>query len=208
MINWLEKLMGETQARMLTLLRRSHQSITTLAKALRLTDNAVRSHIAVLRQNGIVKDVGVQRDTGGKPARMYGLTQEGEEIFPKAYALALSGLVEEISRQDGRERLVELLRAVGARAAASVRGTVPTDKKKRVESAATVLRSLGADVDIQSTEGGWRLQGYACPFSAVTTQHAEVCELARSLVSEIVGQPVEECCERNGHTRCAFVVES
>ena len=72
MTNWLARLTGETQARVLGLLRRSRQSITGLARALRLTDNAVRMHIAALRRDGIVEDVGTQRDTGGKPARLYG----------------------------------------------------------------------------------------------------------------------------------------
>src|SRR5881628_604191 len=86
MTNWLARLTGETQARLLGLLRRSRQSIAGLARALRLTDNAVRMHIAALRRDGIVEDVGTQRDTGGKPARLYGLTREGEELFPKASA--------------------------------------------------------------------------------------------------------------------------
>src|SRR5436190_24175281 len=98
MTNWLERLIGETQARLLGLLRRSRQTITSLANALGLTDNAVRLHIAALRRDGIVEDVGKQRDTGGKPARLYGLTREGEELFPKAYALVLGKLVQEIVR--------------------------------------------------------------------------------------------------------------
>jgi predicted ArsR family transcriptional regulator len=44
--NWLERLTGETQARLLGLLRRSPQTITSLASALGLTDNAVRLHVA------------------------------------------------------------------------------------------------------------------------------------------------------------------
>ena len=111
--NWLETLTGETRARLLHLLRRSRHTITTLAGSIRLTDNAVRTHIAALERDGLVEHVGTERDTGGKPARLYALTREGEELFPKAYALVLGGLVEEIAGVDGRARAVELLRAVG-----------------------------------------------------------------------------------------------
>jgi len=114
------------------LLRRSRQTITSLANALRLTDNAVRLHIAALRRDGIVEDVGTQRDTGGKPARLYALTCEGEELFPKAYALVLGKLVEEIVRTQGRARAVELLRAVGAQAAAGAStATNPSSASRR-----------------------------------------------------------------------------
>lgn len=209
MTNWLVQLIGETQARVLRLLRRSRQSITSLAAALDLTDNAVRLHIAALRHEGIVEDVGAQRDTGGKPARLYGLTREGEELFPKAYALVLSKLVDEIVRTQGRERAIDLLRAVGAQAAEGrgKRGT--QNPKQRLDSAAAVFRELGTDTEVERTADGWQLQGYGCPLSVVTSDHAEMCELGRALVEQVVGTPVTECCQRGDHPRCGFaIVES
>lgn len=204
MTNWLERLLGETQLRILDLLRRSRQTVTSLAEALGLTDNAVRMHIAALHRDGIVEQVGSQRDTGGKPARIYGLTRAGEELFPKAYALVLGKLVEEIVQTQGRERAVELLRAVGAQAAVTARKT--GSRKQRLDAAAGIFRDLGADVAVGQTSDGWRLQGYGCPLSAVTSSHAEVCELARALVEEVVGEPVKECCQRGDHPRCAFEI--
>ena len=202
MTNWLERLTGETRASLLHLLRRSRQTITALADALGLTDNAVRTHIAALERDGIVEHVGTQRDTGGKPARLYGLTREGEELFPKAYAFVLGGLVEEIARQDSWERATELLRAVGRRAASGVADAADPDA--RVAAAAAAFRSLGGEVDVQRTEYGWQLQGHGCPLAAVTAKHPQVCALTKALVEEITGQPVTECCERTDRPRCAF----
>lgn len=202
MINWLERLTGDTQARLLGLPRRTPQTITSLAHALGLTDNAVRLHVAALRQDGIVADVGTQRDTGGKPARLYGLTREGEELFPKAYALVLAKLVEEIVRTLGRERAIELLRAVGAQASAGTR--TGGNPKQRLEAAAAVFRNLGADAQIERVGEGWRLQAYGCPLSAVTAGHPEMCELGKALVEEVVGAQVTESCQRGDHPRCGF----
>lgn len=205
MPNWLQRLTGDTRPEMLRLLRRSRQTITSLANALRLTDNAVRTHVAALERDGIVEHVGTQRDTGGKPARVYELTREGEELFPKAYALVLGKLVEEIARAEGRPRALELLREVGRQVAA----TVPPAEgaEGRVRAAAAALRGLGGDVEVQRTDSGWRLQGYGCPLSAVTADHPEVCALAQALVEEITGAPVTECCDREGRPRCGFRVE-
>jgi predicted ArsR family transcriptional regulator len=203
----LERLVGETQARLLALLRRSHQTITSLAEGLRLTDNAVRMHIAALHRDGIIEQVGTQRDTGGKPARLYGLTRGGEELFPKAYALILGKLVEEMVRTQGRDRAVKLLRAVGAQAGAAGGGSAPgTNPKRRMEAAAQVFRDLGSDAVVGKTPDGWRLQGYGCPLSAVTADHSELCELGKALVEEVVGQPVTECCQRGEHPRCGFEI--
>lgn len=204
MTNWLETLLGETRSKLLQLLRRPPQTVTSMADALGLTDNAVRIHVAALGRDGIVEQVGTQRDTGGKPARVYALTSEGEELFPKAYATVLGGLVEEIARRDGSAHAIDLLRAVGEQLAAGV--IAPADPGGRVTAAAMALRSIGGDVEVTRAEGGWRLQAYGCPLSAVTARHPEVCALARALVEQITELPVTECCDRSGRPRCAFRV--
>ena len=204
MLDWLQRLTGDTRAEMLRLLRRSRQTITSLANTLRLTDNAVRTHVAALERDGMVAQVGTQRDTGGKPARIYELTPAGEEAFPKAYALVLRKLVEEMARVDGRERTLELLRGVGRRIAAGI--PAPEGPEARVQAAASALRGLGGDVEVERTAGGWRLQGYGCPLSSVTSGQSEVCALAQALVEEITGEPVAECCDRAGRPRCAFEI--
>lgn len=205
MTNLLERLKGESQAALLSLLRRASQSIASLAQQLHLSDNAVRTHIAALERDGLIEPAGTLRDTGGKPARMYTLTRQGEELFPKAYALVLGELAEEIARQEGTGRQVELLRAVGQRIGA---GVAPAgDPDSRVASAAAALKSLGGDVAVTKDSGGWHLRGFGCPLSEVTARHPEVCELARALVEEITGQPVVECCDRSARPRCGFRVQ-
>ena len=204
MVNWLERLVGDTQARMVVLLRRSHQTISGLAQTLGLTDNAVRTHVAALGRDGIVQSVGKTRVDIGKPARIYGLTREGEELFPKAYALVLGEMVDEISRRDGPDRALDVLRAVGARAAGMARKA--TNDDDRVNAAADVLRGLGGDIEVSRNAEGWKLQGYGCPLSAVTATHPQVCELARTIVEDVTGRPVTECCDRSDRPKCAFQV--
>jgi predicted ArsR family transcriptional regulator len=176
-----------------------------MAQDLRLTDNGVRAHVATLERDGLVADVGAERDTGGKPARLYGITREGEELFPKAYALVLGGLVDEIAAAHGPAEARALLQAVGRRVGEGVR--TPADPAGRVAAGAQALRDLGGDLDVRRSGKGWQLQGYGCPLSGVTAEHAEVCQLARALLEEITGQRVTECCERGDRPRCAFRIE-
>lgn len=204
---WIDRLMGETQAKLLLALRRSRQTISSLMDQLDLTDNAVRSHVASLERSGIVRVAGTERDTGGKPARVYGLTPAGEELFPKAYAMVLGALVDEITRQEGHPRAIALLEAVGERVGAGVPLAAEGVPEDRVLTAVNALQGLGADIEIERQENGWRLQGYACPLSAVTRGRPEVCVLARALVARITGLAVTECCDRSDSPRCAFVVE-
>lgn len=205
MTNWLE-FAGETRAKILHLLRRSSHTITGLSEALGLTDNAIRTHVAAMERDGIVRRVGTERDTGGKPARVYGLTPEGHELFPKAYAFVLGAVVDELVRRDGRERAVELLEAVGQNAAALAREGVSVED--RIDAAVELLGGIGADLDVIPNDGGWRIQGHGCPLSAVTAGHPEVCRLAESLIQTITGHLTTECCDRTGGTpSCAFQID-
>jgi hypothetical protein len=54
---------------------------------------------------------------GGKPAYVYELTQEGEELFPKAYEPTLRRLLDVLSERLGLEESEALLRSVGRRLA-------------------------------------------------------------------------------------------
>src|SRR5688500_10342324 len=51
------------------------------------------------------------------------------------------------------------------------------------------------------------IRGAGCPLAAVTGTHRGVCLAIASLVAEIVGVPVRECCEREGRPQCCFEIE-
>lgn len=197
-------LLGGTRRRLLELLRRKRRTIPELAEEVGLSGNAVRMHLSALQRDGMVEPAGVQRDTGGKPAQMYDITRTTEELFPKAYAAVLRELLEEIEARQGSDALVDLLRGVGARVAAGV--PAEGGAAARVELAAAVLRSLGADLEVERVGEGWLLRGYGCPLSAVVEEHHEACQLVEQLVAEVSGQPVRECCDRGDRPRCAFRV--
>ena len=205
-MNWTETLLGRTRAELLRLLRRGRRSINELAAALGITDNAVRTHIAAMQLDGMVRSAGVERGTGGKPAQLYEITPAAEDLFPKAYSLVLSGLLSLLKERQGRQEVVALLREVGVRAAGSRADAGGGDEEARVQEAGDVLRALGGDVEVQRQGEHWRIRGHGCPLSGVVAEHHEVCALAESLVGEITGLPVRECCDRGERPRCAFEV--
>jgi predicted ArsR family transcriptional regulator len=91
---WDRKFFESTRGRVVTLLRRAGFTVDELARELDLTNNGVRAHLAVLERDGIVRQRGSARRSsgGGKPAYVYELTQEGEDLFPKAYEPTLRQL--------------------------------------------------------------------------------------------------------------------
>jgi predicted ArsR family transcriptional regulator len=207
--NWDQRFFESTRGRIVTLLRRSKCTVEDLARALDLTDNGVRAHLAVLERDGIVVQRGSLRRTsgGGKPAYVYELTQEGEELFPKAYEPTLGRLLDVLCERLGPEESEALLRSVGRRLAEE-HSRRADGAHARLEMAVEVLNELGGLAELEERDGAVVIRGYSCPLGGVTPEHPEVCRMAEALVAEVAGVPVHERCDRSERPRCCFEVAS
>jgi predicted ArsR family transcriptional regulator len=207
--NWDAKFFESTRGQIVTLLRRANRTVEDLARALDLTDNGVRAHLAVLERDGIVRQRGsVRRSSGGgKPAYVYELTQEGEDLFPKAYEATLRRLLDILSDQLGPQESEALLRSVGRRLAEE-HSTRADGAHARLETAVEVLNELGGLTELEERDGAVVIRGYSCPLAGVTPDHPEVCRMAEALVAEVAGVPVHEHCDRGERPRCCFEIAS
>lgn len=201
---WGKRFFASTRGQVVKLLRRGKKSVNELAEALNVTDNAVRSHLATLQRDALVEEAG-KRPGIRKPETLYALTPEAEQLFPKAYHLLLNQLLAELDRRLEPDQISELLREVGRALAEPSSGA---DLRNRAADAVSLLNDLGGLAEIQETTAGLEIRGYSCPLSASVSEHPEVCVLAEALLTEIVGVPVQEICERDGVPRCAFRIGS
>lgn len=202
--SWNQRFFASTRGQLVLLLRSASRTVEELAQALRLTDNAVRAHLATLERDGLVEQRGVRRGLG-KPAFVYALTPEAERLFPKAYEPVLGQLLEVLEEQEQPEQYAALLRATG-RHLAQTRSAPVGDLRARVGVATETLNELGGLAEVTETEREFWIQGQACPLAALVPDHPQMCQLAEALLSELVGQPVEEQCARDGAPHCRFAV--
>src|SRR5918998_5636138 len=193
------------------MLRRSKSTVEDLARALDLSDNGVRAHLAILERDGIVVQRGSLRRTrsgGGKPAYVYELTQEGEDLFAKAYEPTLGRLLDVLCERLGLEESEALLRSVGRRLAEEHDSRRADGAHARLEMAVEVLNELGGLAELEERDGGFVIRGYSCPLAGVTPDHPEVCRMAETLIAELTGVPVNERCDRSERPRerprCCF----
>jgi predicted ArsR family transcriptional regulator len=204
---WDRRFFDSTRGQIVTLLRRSNLTVEDLARALDLTDNGVRVHLAVLERDGIVRQRGsVRRSSGGgKPAFVYELTQEAEDLFPKAYEPTLGRLLDVLAERLGPEESEALLRSVGRRLAEE-HSTRADGAHARLESAVEALNELGGLAELEEQDGAVVIRGYSCPLAGVTPDHPDVCRMAETLVAELAGVPVHERCDRGERPRCCFEI--
>jgi predicted ArsR family transcriptional regulator len=202
---WIERLLASTRGQIIALLRRSSRTVNELASELDLTDNAVRSHLAALERDGLVKQERSARRGVGKPAYVYTLTPEADTLLPKAYAPVLGLLLGVLAERLGPEELDELLREVGRRAAVG-RTEAGQGIRMRIDAAYGVLGELGGVADLEESEEAVVIRGYSCPLAAVVPGNPQVCHLAETLLSELVGVPVREHCQKGERPRCCFEI--
>ena len=197
-----------TRGRIVTLLRRGDLTVEVLAKAVGLTDNGVRAHLATLERDGIVRRHGTVRlaSGGGKPAYVYELTPEAEALFPRAYEPVLGRLLDVLSEGLGSQESEALLGGVGRRMAGE-RGAPDGGVRSRLEEAVAVLNELGGLAELEDHDGGFIVRGYGCPLAAVTPEHPEACRMVEAFIAELAGVPARERCERGVKPRCCFEVD-
>jgi predicted ArsR family transcriptional regulator len=204
MTEWDRRFFSSTRGQVVTLLRRGDRTVDDLARALDLTDNAVRAHVAALERDGLVRQQGVRRG-GGKPAFAYGLTPDAERLFLKADGLLLRSLLDVLAEQTPADAFDNVLRETGRRATAAV--PAPTgDVRARVEQATALLGELGGLAEWEERDDAFVIRGFSCPLAAAASGHPAVCRLAAALLEEVIGQPVCECCEPSDPPRCCFEI--
>ncbi len=201
---WNQRFFATTRGQVILLLRRASRTVEEIAQALRLTDNAVRAHLAILERDGLVEQQGVRRGAG-KPAFIYALTPAAERLFPKAYEPVLHQLLDTLDAQQRPEQVEELLRATG-RHMAQTRAAPEGDLRARVGAAADTLNELGGLAEVEEGEWEFWIQAQRCPLASIIPDHPEMCQLAEALVSELVGAPAQEQCDQGASPRCRFAI--
>jgi DeoR family transcriptional regulator, suf operon transcriptional repressor len=204
-----QQLLDTSRGRIVTLLRTGARTADDIATRLGLTRSAVRIQITAMQRDGVVMKAGKRPGTT-RPSHVYELTPEVEQLLSKAYVPLLTQLVEVFADALPAEQVETLLRTAGKGLATALAGEkrMSGALKARVVAASELMNEhLGALTAVESN-GRIVIHGAGCPLAALTGKHRGVCLAMESLVTEIVGVPARECCDREGRPRCCFEVES
>src|SRR3954464_10320158 len=170
------QLLDTTRGRVVALLQRGPLAVDDIAAELRLTRNAVRSHITAMERDGTVERVGRRRGTT-RPFQTYELTAEVTHLLSRAYIPLLGQLITSLAGALPPEQVEGLVRDAGRRLADELldtkRPTGPLASKVRIASD-LLNDELGALTAVESN-GHLVIRGAGCPLSALTGKHPAVC---------------------------------
>src|SRR5207245_5187027 len=111
-----------TRRESLSLIKRNGpMTVQELSRRLEITPMGVRQHLAILGRDGFIASNGIRRGQG-RPSRLYGISPEGDKLFPRTYEQLAQALLDDIQALGGaqtvdqifehrRKRLLEQYRA-------------------------------------------------------------------------------------------------
>ena len=199
---------GSRRAEIVKLLQRGIGTVAELALRTRLTDNAVRSHLLALEQEGLVHRKGSQLGTR-RPHDLYQLTSRAQKLLVQASDASLNALLDAMKQRLSGKQVRVLLEDGGASLAARFETNgAKKSLRARVQNAARLLNALGGAARVEKEEGGFCIRSQGCPLKAVVAEHPETCLLVQNFLERAIRAPVREHCERGAHSRCRFAVSA
>jgi predicted ArsR family transcriptional regulator len=202
-----QQLLDTSRGRIVSLLQRGPLTVDDMASKLKLSASGVRIQITAMERDGVLRRRGSRAGTT-RPSRVFELTPEVEQLLSQAYIPLLTQLVDVFAETLPERQVDALLKQVGEKLARQLsRGRPSGSLRSRVLLASEVLNTdLGAVTRVEEN-GRYVIRGEGCPLSALTGKHPAVCRAMESLVKELVGAPVHECCERAQRPRCCFEIK-
>jgi len=200
---------GERRKQLLRHLLRnkSGATIDELARAIGVTRTAVRQHLAALMRDGLVAGAAV-RPTGGRPERLFVLTDAGKEEFPRRYSWFAQLLIEAMTKEHGVAGLRTRLGRIAAAVVTQLQQRMPVkdSRRQKVEQLSSLMDELGYDARTAKDIGGApTIEADNCVFHELAMKNPEICHFDLALLSGFTGSKVQlqECMSRGGHV-CRF----
>jgi DeoR family transcriptional regulator, suf operon transcriptional repressor len=191
--------------RVLAHLRHGPMTVEELARAMRVTPNAVRNQLSKLQESNLVIRAGT-RPGVSKPSSIYAITLEGQTQFSTIYLPVLTQFFRVGEEKCSPQQLDAFMTETGRQLAA--RFARPTgDLKTRVRSAARLLKSIGGIPEVRTRNGSFVIQSLGCPLSALTSENEAACKVIEGLISSHIGVPALTCCVREPDPRCRFEID-
>ncbi len=201
------QLLDTTRGRIVMLLQAGGLTSDDVASRLGLTRSAIRVQMTAMERDGVVTRVGKRPGTT-RPSQVFELTPELDQLLSKAYVPLLMHLVAVFAQALPTAQVHALLRRAGRGLANELSGgkRFAGSLSSRLTVASELMNEhLGATTFVERN-GRMVIRGVSCPLAALTGKHRGVCLAMESLVTEIVGTPARECCDRNNRPRCCFQI--
>ena len=201
---------GDSQQLVLTQLLETKSGLTVdeLVDSVGLSRSAVNQHLMTLERNGHVRKA-TARKTKGRPVRVYMLTEEGTNLFPKKYSWFSRTLLLALRKQVGDAALADYMYNLGMdMSAVGIPRLVGKNRIERIDEIVKIMNETGFLAKTIPPEGKGKLPRVECKncvYHDLSKEFTEVCRFDIGFLSGLMGAEVEhETCMQRGGESCRF----
>lgn len=185
-------------------------STKEITDELGITEMAVRRHLGTMERDGLIESKLI-RPTMGRPTAVYGLTEQGDGLFPKNYHTLTLDLLDELVEETGSELVNRLFdrrkEKLERQYKSSMEGKSFEDK---VKTLAQIQNDSGYMTKLeQQSDNEYVLIEHNCPISQIANQYHHACECELNLFESLLDATVErtECLALEGNC-CRYTIKS
>jgi len=173
---------------MLLLKKNGGMSIEELSKIIEITPMGIRQHLLALEKKGFVT-YQVKKRGIGRPGFVYMLTEAANELFPKAYDSFALGILRDISKHEGKDKIGKIFDWRRDRLLRFTQDALSSKETMtgRLQGLKEILEENGGLVEITRNNGSYYLKQYHCPIKKVSDEFADACSSELQLYRELFG---------------------
>jgi DeoR family transcriptional regulator, suf operon transcriptional repressor len=202
---------GKTRSDILNALKRSDGlTVDLLASSLGITSMAVRKHLAVLEREELVTS-SVTRRPVGRPARVYRLSEQSDDLFPKGYDSIAVEFLSDLVAMDGPDKVDVLFNRRAERTFDFLeqRISAATSFDERVAALAEGMDELGYLAHWEQTgPGTYTVSQFNCAIQRIASTFPQACFYELETYRKLLNADVYRSCHMMaGDHMCCYVIE-
>ena len=198
-----------TKAQILKLLKTSEGlSITDISLALGITDMAVRRHIHSLELDNLIGSV-TNRQTKGRPSKLYQLSHSGEELFPKRYKQLSIELLQELKSAGQDSLITDLFTSRKRRLLEKYKFEVAGKSfQERLEVLKSLQDAEGFMSEITIENDVVHFKEYNCPYDETAKEFHHICVSEKEFLKELLqtDNVTVRSCMASGGNCCHYMI--
>ncbi|MES5891798.1 MULTISPECIES: DeoR family transcriptional regulator [Bacillus cereus group] len=157
---------------------KGEHTVAELAEVLEITEMAIRRHLSNLEKDELIYSK-MLRQHVGRPTYLYGLSQKGEDTFPKEYKQFAIEMLDDLARMGDEKILRYVLQERTKRMEEQLQKKISNQSSLayKVQEIAAIQEKNGYMVQIKRDgERSFILEKQNCPLKEIAEKFPQVCE--------------------------------
>lgn len=186
---------------------RPPMAVHDLVAATGVTRTAVTEQLHDLENYELVERTVEKATRRGRPRHLYATTPAAmRQLFQNQYCFLFPFMQQAVLEIGGDELLEDVTKRVSEMLVENYRPRIKSDSPAgRLAELATIFEGEGVLIDLEDEGDSILFRKRTCPFMPTKDHDGHVCSIDESVVTELVGAPIEKIEDRkNGHLCCSF----